>query len=145
MQQNRLAHGKQGETSGQGGAKLVVIDSFTPIWRLWAVVRRAAKGCKVYEIEVQNESTQTQQTLRFVAVPRIGEGVRLLDFDGTWASYDVIDVWYQQSAFGEVWVPYMHVRKSGAASGAYPEAALQQDVDEVAGGPTLATAVAHRR
>jgi hypothetical protein len=99
----------------------------------------------VFEIEVQNESSQTQQTLRFMAVPRIGEGVRLLDFDGTWASHDVIDVWYQQSAYGEVWVPYIHVRKSGEAAGAFPEAAAQHDVSEVAGGATLATAVAGGR
>jgi hypothetical protein len=104
-----------------------------------------AKGKIVFEIEVQNESTQSQLTLRFVTVPRIGEGVRLLDFDGTWASYDVIDVWYQQSAYGEVWVPYIHVRRSGEAEGVMPNAARQPDVDEVAGGPTLATAVAARR
>jgi hypothetical protein len=99
----------------------------------------------VYEIEVPNESNQTQQTLRFMAVPRIGEGVRLLDFDGLWASYDVIDVWYQQSPIGEFWVPYIHVRKSGESEGAMPEAARQVDVLEAAGGPSLATAVASRR
>lgn len=66
----------------------------------------------MFEIEVQNETTQTQQTIRFVAVPRIGEGVRLQDVNGFWTSYDVLDVWYQRSAFGDVWVPYMHVRKS---------------------------------
>jgi hypothetical protein len=67
----------------------------------------------VFEVEVQNESAQTQSTLRFVAVPRIGEGVRLLDFDGLWGSYDVVDVWYQRSPLGDIWVPYIHVRKSG--------------------------------
>ena len=104
-----------------------------------------AKGTDVFEIEVQNESNQTQQTLRFVAVPRIGEGVRLLDFDGLWASYDVIDVWYQQSPFGEIWVPYMHVRRSGESAGAMPEAAPQLDVSRAASGPSLATAVAAGR
>jgi hypothetical protein len=98
----------------------------------------------VYEIEVQNESTQTQQTLRFMAVPRIGEGVRLLDFDGHWASYDVIDVWYQQSPIGELWVPYIHVRKSGESEGAV-SAAPQVDVLRAAQGPSLASAVASGR
>lgn len=62
------------------------------------------------EIEVQNETSQTQQRLRFSAVPRIGEGVRLLGPDGFWASYDVVDVWYQKADYGDVWVPYLHVR-----------------------------------
>lgn len=99
----------------------------------------------MYEIEVQNESNQTQQTLRFMAVPRIGEGVRLLDFDGLWASYDVVDVWYQQSPLGEFWVPYIHVRKSGEAEGAVTTAAPQVDVSRAATGPSLASAVASGR
>ncbi|WP_129792790.1 hypothetical protein [Sphingosinicella sp. CPCC 101087] len=99
----------------------------------------------MFEIEVQNESSQTQQTVRFVCVPRIGEGVRLLDFDGLWASYDVIDVWYQRSPIGDIWVPYIHVRKSGESEGAMPTAARQVDVNQAAGGPTLATAVAGGR
>ncbi|MGZ8313217.1 MAG: hypothetical protein ACXWUP_00930 [Allosphingosinicella sp.] len=99
----------------------------------------------MFEIEVQNESSQSQQTLRFMSVPRIGEGVRLLDFDGLWISHDVIDVWYQQSPFGEIWVPYIHVRKSGESHGVLPAAAEQLDVEVVAGGATLATAVASRR
>ena len=99
----------------------------------------------MYEIEVQNESDQTQRTLRFIAVPRIGEGVRLLDKDGLWSSHDVIDVWYQQSPYGEVWVPFMHVRKSGEAEGAMPPAARQADVSQAAAGATLATAVASGR
>jgi hypothetical protein len=64
----------------------------------------------VIEIEVQNETSQTQQRLRFSAVPRIGEGLRLLGPDGFWASYDVVDVWYQKADYGDIWVPYMHVR-----------------------------------
>ena len=99
----------------------------------------------MYEIEVQNESNQTQQSLRFIAVPRIGEGVRLIDFDGLWASYDVIDVWYQQSPIGEFWVPYIHVRKSGEAEGAVSATAPQIDVSRAASGPSLATAVAGGR
>jgi hypothetical protein len=48
------------------------------------------------EIEVQNETHQSQVTLKFLAVPRIGEGIRLQEPDGTWASYDVLDLWYQK-------------------------------------------------
>ncbi|MES1975924.1 MAG: hypothetical protein V4472_25985 [Pseudomonadota bacterium] len=66
------------------------------------------------EIEVQNETHQTQVALRFTAVPRIGEGLRLRQPDGFWASYDVIDVWYQKAEFGDVWVPYIHVRMTDA-------------------------------
>ncbi len=62
------------------------------------------------EIELQNETHQTQDRVRFAAVPRIGEGIRLRAPDGMWASYDVIDVWYQKAEFGDVWMPYLHVR-----------------------------------
>jgi hypothetical protein len=62
------------------------------------------------EIEVQNETHQTQQRLRFSAVPRIGEGIRLCEPNGFWASYDVIDLWYQKAEFGDVWIPYLQVR-----------------------------------
>ncbi len=61
------------------------------------------------EIEVQNETHQTQQRLRFAAVPRIGEGLRLREPDGIWASYDVLDVWYQKAEYGDIWMPYIHV------------------------------------
>lgn len=61
------------------------------------------------EIEVQNETHQTQERIRFAAVPRIGEGLRLREPDGLWASYDVIDVWYQKAEYGDIWMPYMHV------------------------------------
>lgn len=67
-------------------------------------------GAQVIEVEVQNETYQNQQTLRFSALPRIGEGLRLLEPDGFWASYDIIDLWYQKAEFGDVWVPYIHVR-----------------------------------
>ena len=67
------------------------------------------------EIEVQNETTQTEERLRFSAVPRIGEGIRLQGPDGFWASYDVVDLWYQKAEFGDVWVPYLHVRLTPAA------------------------------
>lgn len=61
------------------------------------------------EIEVQNETHQTQDRIRFAAVPRIGEGIRLREPDGVWASYDVLDVWYQKAEFGDVWMPYLHI------------------------------------
>ena len=62
------------------------------------------------EVEIQNETHQTQQRMRFAAVPRIGEGVRLREPDGYWASYDVIDLWYQQAEYGDIWIPYLHLR-----------------------------------
>jgi hypothetical protein len=64
----------------------------------------------VIEIEIQNETHQTQSRIRFAAVPRIGEGIRLREPDGMWASYDVLDVWYQKAEFGDVWMPYLHIR-----------------------------------
>ena len=62
------------------------------------------------EIEIQNETHQSQSRIRFAAVPRIGEGIRLREPDGMWASYDVLDVWYQKAEFGDVWMPYLHIR-----------------------------------
>lgn len=72
----------------------------------------------VIEIEVQNETHQTQDRLRFAAIPRIGEGLRLQEPNGRWASYDVLDVWYQKAEFGDVWIPYLHVCMTPAESGA---------------------------
>jgi hypothetical protein len=72
------------------------------------------------EIEVQNETTQTEERLRFAAVPRIGEGIRLQGPDGFWASYDVVDLWYQKAAYGDVWVPYLHVRLTPATHAVEP-------------------------
>lgn len=69
------------------------------------------------EIEVQNETHQTQTRIRFAAVPRIGEGIRLREPDGMWASYDVLDVWYQKAEFGDVWMPYLHVRMTPGEGG----------------------------
>ena len=70
------------------------------------------------EIEIQNETNQSQERLRFAAVPRIGEGIRLREPGGFWASYDVLDLWYQKAEYGDIWVPYLHVRKTaGEASG----------------------------
>lgn len=74
------------------------------------------------EIEVQNETHQTQAGLRFAAVPRIGEGLRLREPDGFWASYDVVDVWYQKAEFGDIWVPFIHVRMTDEDQAAVAEA-----------------------
>ncbi|MET0587893.1 MAG: hypothetical protein ABWZ75_05170 [Novosphingobium sp.] len=73
------------------------------------------------EIEVQNETHQTQERLRFATVPRMGEGLRLLEPSGFWASYDVIDVWYQKAEYGDIWVPYIHVRITQTQETAEPE------------------------
>ena len=64
------------------------------------------------EVEVQNETYQTQEVVRFTVVPRIGEGIQLPDGAGFSVSFDVVDVWYQKSAYGDVWVPYVHVRET---------------------------------
>ena len=70
------------------------------------------------EVEIQNETHQTQQRLRFSAVPRIGEGIRLREPNGFWASYDVIDLWYQQAEYGDIWIPYLHIRMTPSESSA---------------------------
>ena len=67
------------------------------------------------EIEIQNETYQNQVRLKFIAVPRIGEGIRLQGPDGEWASYDVLDLWYQRAEYGDVWVPFIHVRMTPPA------------------------------
>lgn len=90
------------------------------------------------EIEVQNETHQSQSRLRFAAVPRIGEGIRLREPDGMWASYDVIDVWYQKAEFGDVWMPYLHVRitpgeAAGGEQGEEPLASLDTGFGAYAG------------
>jgi hypothetical protein len=86
----------------------------------------------VIEIEVQNETHQTQERLRFASVPRIGEGLRLREPDGCWASYDVLDVWYQKAGFGDVWIPYLHVcLTAGEASVPAPVAQIRPAADEL--------------
>lgn len=62
------------------------------------------------DIEIQNETHQSELRIKALAVPRIGEGIRLKEPGGVWASYDVLDVWYQKADYGDVWVPYLHVR-----------------------------------
>jgi len=88
----------------------------------------------VIEIEVQNETHQTQDRIRFAAVPRIGEGIRLRAPDDMWASYDVIDVWYQKAEFGDVWMPYLHVRLTPGETGVEPaEEQFDQSFTDLAG------------
>lgn len=77
------------------------------------------------EIEVQNETRQTQQRLRFAAVPRIGEGLRLMEPTGFWASYDVIDLWYQKAEYGDIWEPYIHVRLTAGEQEVPPAAGAE--------------------
>ncbi len=82
---------------------------------------KASGSATLIEIEIQNESYQSQERLRFASVPRIGEGIRLQEPNGFWASYDVLDVWYQKADFGDVWMPYLHVRRTaGEAGGMLP-------------------------
>ena len=70
------------------------------------------------DIEVHTETHQSHERFRFAAVPRIGEGIRLREPDGMWASYDVLDVWYQKAEYGDIWMPYLHVRITpGEANG----------------------------
>ncbi|WP_202386966.1 hypothetical protein [Qipengyuania algicida] len=71
------------------------------------------------EVEIQNETYQTTFRLKMIVVPRIGEGIRLQEPSGTWVSYDVLDVWYQRAEFGDVWVPYLHVRMTPEESHAH--------------------------
>lgn len=79
------------------------------------------------EIEVQNETHQTQARIRFAAVPRIGEGIRLREPDGMWASYDVLDVWYQKAEFGDVWMPYLHIRMTPGEGAGVPDGDVYSD------------------
>jgi hypothetical protein len=72
------------------------------------------------EIEVQNETHQTQTRLKFAAVPRMGEGIRLLEPDGFWVSYDVIDLWYQKADYGDIWVPFIHVKITSSDQAGVP-------------------------
>jgi hypothetical protein len=74
--------------------------------------QRNGNGPRVIEVEIQNETHQSVFRLKTIVVPRIGEGLRLQEPDGRWVSYDVLDVWYQKAEFGDVWVPYLHVRMS---------------------------------
>lgn len=83
------------------------------------------------EIEVQNETHQSQHRLRFAAVPRIGEGLRLREKSGMWASYDVLDVWYQKADFGDVWIPFVHVRMTaGEATGDNDDDGYDREFDD---------------
>lgn len=92
----------------------------SPLWRshivnqlpLLQLHQSNRDACTVIDIEIQNETHQTHEQLKFAVVPRIGEGLRLQEPNGFWASYDVIDLWYQKADYGDVWVPFLHVRKT---------------------------------
>ena len=79
------------------------------------------------EIEVQNETHQTQERIRFAAVPRIGEGIRLREPDGIWASYDVLDVWYQKAEYGDIWMPYLHICMTPGGAADSQDGAVDED------------------
>lgn len=85
---------------------------------------------KVIDVEIQNESTQTHEKVKFAVVPRIGEGVRLQDQNGFWASYDILDLWYQKAEYGDVWVPYLHVRKTAGEEDAVSPLAKREARDQ---------------
>lgn len=72
------------------------------------------------DIEIQNETHQSHERVRFATMPRIGEGVRLREPNGFWASYDILDLWYQKADYGDVWVPYIHVRRTPGEQDAAP-------------------------
>ena len=76
------------------------------------MVQSNGESRAVIDIEIQNETHQTNDRLKFAVVPRIGEGLRLQEPNGFWASYDILDLWYQKAEYGDVWVPYLHVRKT---------------------------------
>lgn len=96
------------------------------------------------EVEVQNETYQTQQVIRFASVPRIGEGIHLVDHAGFSACFDVIDVWYQKANYGDVWIPYIHVRKTPGISAAAPGASNDESQPFPAAGREHAAALADR-
>jgi len=83
------------------------------------------------EVEIQNETHQSQHRIRFAAVPRIGEGIRLREPDGCWASYDVVDLWYQKADFGDIWIPYLHVCMTPGDKAALVTAPAQAPLGDV--------------
>ncbi len=86
------------------------------------------------DIEIQNETLQTNERVKFAVVPRIGEGVRLQEPNGFWASYDILDLWYQKAEYGDVWVPYLHVRKTAAEGDAVPLKTHPHGANDTMGG-----------
>ena len=90
------------------------------------------------EIEIQNETHQSHDRIKMAVMPRIGEGLRLQEPDGFWASYDILDLWYQKADYGDIWVPYLHVRMTPAED----EAAPQQEFHSGPGARTAARSAA---
>ncbi len=79
------------------------------------------------EVEIQNETHQSHERIKMAVMPRIGEGLRLQEPDGFWASYDILDLWYQKADYGDIWVPYLHVRMTPAEDEVAPQAAYMPD------------------
>jgi len=75
----------------------------------------------VIEVEIQNETHQSHERIKMAVMPRIGEGLRLREPDGFWASYDILDLWYQKADYGDIWVPYLHVRMTPAEGEVAPQ------------------------
>lgn len=73
------------------------------------------------EVEIQNETHQSHERIKMAVMPRIGEGLRLREPDGFWASYDILDLWYQKADYGDIWVPYLHVRMTPAEGEVEPQ------------------------
>lgn len=88
---------------------------------------RARDAGQVIEIEIQNETHQSHERIKMAVMPRIGEGLRLREPNGFWASYDILDLWYQKADYGDIWVPYLHVRKTPAELDAEPEQQFMPD------------------
>jgi len=75
----------------------------------------------VIEVEIQNETHQSHERIKMAVMPRIGEGLRLREPDGFWASYDILDLWYQKADYGDIWVPYLHGRMTPAEDEMAPQ------------------------
>ena len=121
----RFTHGETIKASDGGRPYWSIVSTIRAPW--WTRQSRSHRcnlgGLVLIEVEVQNETYQTQHVIRFAAVPRIGEGIHLLDQAGFSACFDVVDVWYQKASYGDLWIPYIHVRKTPAIS-ASPEDTL---------------------
>lgn len=86
------------------------------------------------EIEIQNETHQSHERIKMAVMPRIGEGLRLQEPDGFWASYDILDLWYQKADYGDIWVPYLHVRMTPAEEEVEPQQDFQPERRAMNGG-----------
>lgn len=85
------------------------------------------------EIEIQNETHQSHERIKMAVMPRIGEGLRLREPDGFWASYDILDLWYQKADYGDIWVPYLHVRMTPSEDETAPQEDFMADRQAMGG------------